>query len=75
MCRPRSIFLYLCDLFFIISLFFIVINHIASLKQTYLFFVNFLEYLLLFLDDKVDENTNNFQMTKVQPEGFCWAFA
>ena len=71
MCRPRSIFLYLCNLFCIISLFFIVINHIISLKQAHLFFVNFSEYLLLFLDDKVAENTNNFQITKVQPEGFC----
>ena len=57
------------DLFFCI--FFIVINHITSLKQAHLFFVNFSEYLLLFLDDKVAENTNNFQITKVQPEGFC----
>ena len=42
---------YLCDLFFIFSLIFTVINHITSLKQTHLFLVHFLEYLLLFLDD------------------------
>ena len=40
----------LCDLFFIFSLIFIVINHMTSFKQAYLFFVHVLEYLLLFLD-------------------------
>ena len=47
----------LCDLCFFFSLIFIVINHITSLKRTLLFFVHFLEYLLLFLDDKVDEES------------------
>ena len=42
---------YLCDLFFI----FIAINHI-NLK-TYLFFVHFSEYLVLFLDDNVDKES------------------
>ena len=49
--------LYLCHLFFICSLFFIVINHKMSLKHTYLFFVHVLEYFLLFLDDKVLEES------------------
>ena len=48
---------YIRDLFFIFILGFIVINHITSLKQTKLFFVHFLEYLLLFLDDNVDEES------------------
>ena len=48
---------YLCDLFFISSLIFITINHILSLKETQLIFVHFLEYLLLFLDDNVDEES------------------
>ena len=48
---------YICDLFFIFSLIFIVINHITSLKQAKLFFVIFLEYLLLPLDDNVDEES------------------
>ena len=48
---------YLCDLFFISSLIFIPINHILSLKETQLIFVHFLEYLLLFLDDSVDEES------------------
>ena len=47
--------LYKRDLFFIFSLIFIVINHTSSLKETYLFFGTFLECLLLFLDDNVDE--------------------
>ena len=45
---------YLCDLYFIFSLIFIVINNVTLLKQTHLFFVHFLEYLLLFLDDNAD---------------------
>ena len=44
---------YLCDLFFIFSLIFIVISHITLFKYTYIF----LEYLLLFLDDKVYEES------------------
>ena len=48
---------YLCDLFFISNLIFIPINHILSLKETQLIFVHFLEYLLLFLDDSVDEES------------------
>ena len=48
--RPGSIMSYLCDLFFILSLIFIIIYHII-LKQMYLFFWHFLEYLLLFLYD------------------------
>ena len=48
---------YICDLFFIFSLIFSVINHIMSSKQTHLFFVHFLEYLLLFLVDNVDEES------------------
>ena len=47
----------LCDLFFIFNFIFIAINHILSLKQTHLFFAHFLEYLLLFLDDNVDEES------------------
>ena len=46
---------YLCDLFLIFSVIFITINHIASLKQTRLFFVHFKKYILSFLDDNVDE--------------------
>ena len=48
---------YICDLFFIFSLAFIIINPITSLKQTHLFFAHFLEYLLLLLDDNVYEES------------------
>ena len=58
---------YLCDLF-IFSLIFIVINHITSFRQTHLFFVHFLEYILLFLDDNMDEESEKFQIKKVQPQ-------
>ena len=46
---------YLRDLRFTFSLVFIAINHITSLKQMELAFVQFLKYLLLFLDDHIDE--------------------
>ena len=46
---------YLCDLFLFSSPIFITINYLTSLKQTELFFVHFLEYLLLFFDDNVEE--------------------
>ena len=39
------------------SLIFIAIDHTSSIKQSYLFFVHFLEYLLLFLDDNGDEES------------------
>ena len=55
--RPCLLMSNLCDIFFIFSLIFIVINHITSFKQSYLYFVHFLEYLLLCLDDNVDEES------------------
>ena len=56
-CRP--IYVDLSDLLFIFSLIFIVINHTTSSKQAHLLFVRFLEYLLLFLDGYVDEESKN----------------
>ena len=54
-CLGLGLFMsYLSGLFFIFNLVFIVIHHLTSFKQTYLFSVHFLEYLLLFLDDNVD---------------------
>ena len=38
--------------------------HITSFKQTHLFFVHFLEHLLLFLDDNVDEESEKFSDSK-----------
>ena len=56
--RPRSI--YVVSFYFVFDFqpHFIAMNHITSLKQTHLFFVHFLEYLLLFLDDNVNEKKN-----------------
>ena len=50
---------YLISLFFIFNLTFITINHnhVISLKQTHLFLAYFLEYLLLFLDDNMYEES------------------
>ena len=45
----------LSDVFRFFNLTFIVINHISSLKQTHLFFVHFLDYLPLFLDDDMNK--------------------
>ena len=57
-CLGLGLFMsYLCGLFFIFSLIFIVINHITSFKQAYLILNIFLLYLLLFLDDSVDEES------------------
>ena len=55
---------YLCDLYFIFSLILIVINHITSLKQTRLFCVRFLEYLLIFLDDNLDQENKYYSNTE-----------
>ena len=55
--RLRLIYAVLCDLFFIFSLTFIVINNIPSLKQVPLFFVHLLEYLQFFLNDNLDEES------------------
>ena len=65
--------LYLCDLLFTFSLIFIVINHITSFKQQYWYFVRFLEYLPLFLDDNVNKeiNSNN----KISASGCCLLFS
>ena len=48
---------YPCDLLFIFILIFIAINHIMLLKQTHLLFVHFIKYILLFLDDNLDEES------------------
>ena len=66
---------YLYDLFFIFSLIFIVIYYIISFKQTYLFFVHFSKYVLLFLDDNVDEESRKFSNSKSSASRCCLAFA
>ena len=57
-CPGLDVFiLHLCDLCFIFSLTFIVINLITSLKKTHLFFIHLKKYFLLFLDDNVGEES------------------
>ena len=54
---PSSIYVVLCDPFFIFSLIFIIINYIISSKQAQLFLAHFLEYLMLVLDGNMDEES------------------
>ena len=65
---------YLCDLFFIFSFLFIIINHIISLKQRHLFFAHFLEYLILVLDHNMDEEREDFSNIKSSASGFFLSF-
>ena len=60
---------YICDLFFNFSLIFIVINDINTFKQAFVFLYILLGYLQLFLDDNMDEESEYFQIAKVQPQG------
>ena len=76
-CLNLGIFMsYLCNLFFIFNLIFIIINHITSFKQTYLVFVHvFLEYLLIFLNYNVGEESKWFSNSKSSVSGCCLAVA
>ena len=58
----------LCDLFFIFSLIFIVINNL--IKTDAFVFVYFLEYLLLWKLAWMLK-ANNVQIAKVQPQGIA----
>ena len=69
-CLALGLFMsYLCDLFSIFCLIFVAINHITLFKPTYLLFVHFLEYHLLFWDDNVDGKSKFFQVAKIQLKG------
>ena len=61
------------DLFFIFSLIFVVINNLIKLDA--LVFVYFLEYLLLFLEDSLDDKSEQFSKSKSSASGCCLAFA
>ena len=66
---------YLCDLFSNFIFIFIITGHIISLKQTHLFFEHLLENVLLFLDDNVDEESEQFSNSKSFATWCCSAFA
>ena len=71
MSSPKSIYVYLYNLFSIFRLIFIVINHLMSLKQAHLFFVHILQYLLLFLNDNVDEESESVLNRERSASGCC----
>ena len=62
-------------LFFTFSLIFVVINHVTSSKQMYLFSCPFLENLVLFLSDNVDEEDELFSNSQNSTSACCLAFA
>ena len=70
-CLGLGLFMsYLCDLFSIFSLIFIVINHITSFKQTHLFFVHFFKNIFYhFWMITWIKKVKNFQIVKVQSQG------
>ena len=60
---------YLCDIFFIFSLIFIIMNHIISLKQTHLFLHIFRNISYYFWMITSIKKANDFQIAEVQPQG------
>ena len=75
-CLGLDLFMsYLGILFFTFSLIFVVINHVTSSKQMYLFFCPFLENLVLFLSDNVDEEDELFSNSQNSTSACCLAFA
>ena len=75
MCRLGLLMSYLYNLFFIFSFIFMAINQITSFKQTHLFFVHSLKYLLIFLDDNVDKESEKFPNSKSSASGCCLVLA
>ena len=66
---------YLCILFLFFSLIVIFINHITSYKQVHLFSCTFLENLLLFLNENLDEEGELFSNSGNSTWHCCLAFA
>ena len=63
---------YLCDLFFIFILNFIVSNNIISLPQTHLFYLSTFLYLSYFWMVRWTRKANNFQIAKNKLEGVAY---
>ena len=75
-CLGLDLFMsYLCILFLFFSLIVIVINHITSYKQVHLFSCTFLENLLLFLNENLDEEGELFSNSRNSTWHCCLAFA
>ena len=67
---------YVCALFFIFIFIFIMVNRIISWIQAHCFFACFLEYALLFLDNKVHQEFEQFSSNSKSPASeCCLAFA
>ena len=68
---------YLCDLFFIFTFIFIIVNLITSWIQTHLFFWLFFKnrYVLLILDDTLDEKCEQISNSIRSASRCCLAFA
>ena len=71
LCLNLSLFMFTYVIYFSFSASFSLpfINHITSFKQTYFFFLHFLENILLLLDDKMNEENEYFPNKKVQHMG------
>ena len=75
-CLGLDLFMsYLCILFLFFNLIVIVINHITSYKQVHLFSCTFLENLLLFLNENLDEEGELFSNSRNSTWDCCLAFA
>ena len=75
-CLGLDLFMsHLCILLLFFSLIVIVINHITSSKQVHLFSCTFLENLLLFLNENLDEEGELFSNSQNSTWGCCFAFA
>ena len=73
-CLGLGLFMsYLCDLFPIFSLIFIVIGDITSLKQSnFFFYILRISLIYLFWMTTWMKKMNNFQIAKVQLQGVAW---
>ena len=75
-CLVLGLFMsYICDVFFFFILVFIAINYVTPLKQMYFFFLHFLEYLLLFLNDNMDQTSKQCLNSECSASGCCLAIA
>ena len=75
-CLGLDLFIsYLGILFFTFSLIFVFINHVTSSKQMYVFSCTFLENIVLFFNDNVNEEDELFSNRQNSASACCLAFA
>ena len=74
--RPRSTYVVsMWSYFHFFAFIFIMINRTVSWIQTHLFYCLLLEYVLLFLDDDMDDECEEFSNSKISASGCCLALA